>query len=54
MDVALYFLESAGVAVIGGTSYGLSPYFRISIATGVEVIEEACRRMATAVAKLTP
>jgi aspartate aminotransferase len=52
LDVALYFLESAGVAVIGGTSYGLSPYFRISIATGVEVIEEACRRMAAAVAKL--
>jgi len=53
LDVALYFLESAGVAVIGGTSYGLSPYFRISIATGIEVIEEACRRMAGAVAKLS-
>ena len=52
LDVALYFLESAGVAVIGGTSYGLSPYFRISIATGIDVIEEACRRMAGAVAKL--
>jgi aspartate aminotransferase len=52
LDVALYFLESAGVAVIGGTSYGLSPYFRISIATGVDVIEEACRRMAAAIARL--
>lgn len=53
LDVALYFLESAGVAVIAGTSYGLSPYFRISIATGIEVIEEACRRMAAAVATLS-
>lgn len=53
LDVALYFLESAGVAVIGGTSYGLSPYFRASIATGVEVIEEACRRIAASVSRLT-
>lgn len=52
LDVALYFLEEAGVAVIGGTSYGLSPYFRISIATGVEVIEEAFRRIAASVARL--
>jgi len=54
LDVALYFLESAGVAVMGGTSYGLSPYFRISIATGIEVIDEACRRLAVAIAQLTP
>jgi len=53
LDVALYFLEEAGVAVIGGTSYGLSPYFRISIATGVEVIDEACRRLAIAIGKLS-
>ena len=53
LDVALYFLETAGVAVIGGTSYGLSPYFRVSIATGIEVIEEACRRLAAAVAQLS-
>jgi len=52
LDVALYLLESAGVAVIGGTSYGLSPYFRASIATSVEVIEEASRRIAAAVASL--
>jgi aspartate aminotransferase len=54
LDVALYFLESAGVAVLAGTSYGLSPYFRISIATGIEVIDEACRRLAVAIAQLTP
>jgi aspartate aminotransferase len=53
LDVALYFLEFAGVAVIGGTSYGLSPYIRISIALSVEVIEEAGRRIARAVGRLT-
>ena len=53
LDVALYLFESAGVAVIGGTSYGLSLYFRASIATSVEVIEEACRRIAAAVARLS-
>ncbi len=53
LDVALYFLESAGVAVIGGTSYGLSPYFRASIATDAEVIEEACRRIAASISRLS-
>jgi aspartate aminotransferase len=52
LDVAMYFLEEAGVAVIGGTSYGLSPFFRISIATQIAVIEEACLRMSRAVARL--
>jgi len=52
LDVALFFLEFAGVAVIGGTSYGLSPYFRISIATGIDVIEEAFRRIGNAVQRL--
>jgi aspartate aminotransferase len=53
LDVALYFLDEAGVAVIGGTSYGLAPYLRMSIATSVEVIEEALRRIAAAVARLS-
>ena len=53
LDVALYFMEGTGVAVIGGTSYGLAPYFRISIATGIEVIEEAFRRIAASIARLT-
>ena len=52
LDVALYFMDEAGVAVIGGTSYGLAPYFRISIATGVDVLEEAFRRIAASIARL--
>jgi len=53
IDVVMYFLESTGVALVAGSAYGVSPYFRMSIATGVDVIEEGCRRMAGAVAGLT-
>lgn len=52
MDAVMYLLEGAGVAVIAGTVYGLSPYFRMSIATSLAVIEEGCRRIAKAVAEL--
>jgi aspartate aminotransferase len=51
-DVALYLLEREGVAMIPGSSYGVAPYFRMSIATAIEVIEEGCRRIARAVAAL--
>jgi len=51
-DVVMYFLESAGVAVVSGSSYGSSPYFRISIATSLQVIEAACARMRAAVEAL--
>ena len=54
MDVVMYLLEGVGVAVIAGTVYGLSPYFRMSIATSIEVIEDGCRRLAKAVADLRP
>ena len=52
VDVVLYFLNSVGVAMIPGSSYGVSPYFRMSIATGIDVIEEGCKRIAQAVAEL--
>src|SRR4051812_19205857 len=43
-DVVAYLLDS-GVAVPEGAGYGLSPYFRISFATSLDQMEEACRRM---------
>ena len=52
MDFVMYLLEGVGVALIAGTVYGLSPYFRMSIATSAEAIEEGCRRIALAVASL--
>jgi aspartate aminotransferase len=48
LDVALYLLEEAGVAVLDGSAYGLSPYLRLSIATSLGAIEEASARIKTA------
>lgn len=43
-DVVAYLLDS-GVAVPEGAGYGLSPYFRVSFATSLDQLTEACRRM---------
>ncbi|KZM50089.1 aspartate transaminase [Labrenzia sp. OB1] len=45
LDFVIYLLEEVGVASIHGAAYGMSPYFRLSIATSTEVIEEACKRI---------
>jgi aspartate aminotransferase len=52
VDVALYFLEAAGVALLDGSAYGLSPYLRLSIAAPMAAIEDACARMARAAREL--
>jgi len=52
LDVALYFLEDAGVAVVHGAAYGMSPHFRISFATSDEALTEACQRIQAASARL--
>jgi aspartate aminotransferase len=44
-DFAAALLEEEGVAVVHGTAFGLDPYFRISYATGTDLLEEACRRI---------
>ena len=46
-DVTAYLLES-GVAVPNGAGYGLSPYFRVSFASSIDTLEEACNRIAAA------
>ncbi len=51
-DVVLYLLEQAGVALVAGSAYGVSPFFRMSIATSIEIIDEGCRKIAAAVAAL--
>lgn len=38
-------LNGEGVAVVQGSAFGLSPYFRISYATSEAVLEEGCRRI---------
>jgi aspartate aminotransferase len=50
--LATYFLEEAGVAVVPGTAFGLSPYFRISIGEPLERLEEACAAISAACARL--
>jgi aspartate aminotransferase len=51
-DLVMYLLDSAGVAVVAGTAYGLSPYFRLSIATSLDILEDGCSRIANAVKAL--
>lgn len=51
-DFAEYLLRSIGLAVIPGSAFGLSPYFRISYATSASELEEACRRIAVATDRL--
>ena len=42
---AAELLDAEGVAVVQGSAFGLSPYFRISYATSEDVLEEACTRI---------
>lgn len=51
-DFTLYLLEAASVAVIQGSAYGLGPYFRISYATSLDVIEESIAAIDKAVRAL--
>ncbi|WP_311243740.1 aspartate transaminase [Microbacterium sp. WCS2018Hpa-23] len=51
-DVTLYLLDHAGVAVIQGSAYGRSPFFRISFATDLDTIDAAVTEIAAAVEAL--
>jgi aspartate aminotransferase len=44
-DFVTALLESAGVAVVHGSAFGLNGYFRISYATSDELIASACKRI---------
>jgi aspartate aminotransferase len=44
-DVVAWLLESEGIAVVQGAAFGLSPCFRISYATALDVLEDACTRI---------
>jgi aspartate aminotransferase len=51
-DFVFHLLEDAGVASVHGAAYGLSPHFRLSIATSDAVLREGCERIARACAAL--
>ena len=38
-------LDAEGVALVHGAAFGLSPFFRVSYASSMEDLEEACRRI---------
>ena len=48
-----YLLESQGVATVQGAAFGLEPYFRISYATSLGKLEDACGRIQQAGASLS-
>jgi aspartate aminotransferase len=51
-DFSAYLLEYALVAVVPGIAFGLSPHFRISYATDMKTLKDACERIARACAAL--
>ncbi len=51
-DVTAHLLEH-GVALPNGSGYGLSPYFRVSFASSLANLDEACKRIALAGEKLS-
>ena len=52
MDFAMFLLEEAHVATVGGDAFGSTECFRMSYATSDENIVEALRRIKEAVARL--
>ena len=51
-DFVTYLLETEGVACVQGEAFGLSPCFRISYATSMDLLKEACGRIQKACAAL--
>jgi aspartate aminotransferase len=51
-DLALYLLDKALVAVVGGNAFGVSNCIRISYATSDDLITEAVKRIKAALEKL--
>lgn len=52
-DLALYLLNEAHVATVGGDSFGNNNYIRLSYAASDENLKEALRRIKEALAKLS-
>lgn len=52
VDICTWLLTQVHVSVVPGAAFGLSPHFRISTAASETDLQEACARIATAVATL--
>ena len=53
-DLVMYLLEDAGVAVVPGSGFLGSPFFRVSFAAATEHVMEGCSRIAAACERLVP
>jgi aspartate aminotransferase len=51
-DFVSELLEAEGVAVVHGTAFGQGPNFRISYATSLKTLEEACKKIQRFTAEL--
>jgi len=47
-DFVMYLLDEHRVATVQGAAYGVSPAFRVSFATSIDTVREACRRIVAA------
>ncbi len=52
IDFAEYLLKESKVAIVPGSAFGKSPFFRISYATSLKDLEEACRRIKISLSKV--
>ena len=52
IDFSEYLLNNAKVAVVPGAAFGKSPYFRISYATSMDDLNEACQKIKSSLIKL--
>ena len=52
IDFVQFLLEDAKVALVPGSAFGKSPFFRISYATSLEDLKEACLRIDNSLSKL--
>lgn len=52
IDLARYLLEEAGVAVVPGTAFGLTPYVRLAYSLSDELLQTACEQIVAACQRL--
>ena len=52
LDFVMYLLEEANVALVSGSGFLLSPYFRLSYAASFSQLDEAMKRIGAACARL--
>ncbi|MBO0904827.1 pyridoxal phosphate-dependent aminotransferase [Jiella sonneratiae] len=52
LDVATFLLEEARVALVHGSAFGMPGHLRIAYAVETKTLQDACRRIAAAVARL--